>query len=154
MRGFAKMLFLQFLIVAIAINFAEIGQTAEMKLSPEQQKIWELVELYWESAHNGDLEGLMNLLHEKYVYWPEGYNVAFNKSESELLFTKWLTHNRPKMFELNVSAIQIIENVALVHYSFNRKGNWGSESGRRTSTWMKNNGEWKCIGAMSAKLGP
>jgi len=154
MRGFAKMLFLQFLIVAIAINFAEIGQTAEMKLSPEQQKIWELVELYWESAHNGDLEGLMNLLHEKYVYWPEGYTVTFNKSEREFMFTKWLTHNRPKMYELSARAIQIIKNVAMVHYSVNTKGNWGSDSGRRTSVWMKNNGEWKLIGGMSAKLMP
>ena len=154
MKKLVKMLFLQFFILAIAINFAATGQAAEMKLSQEQQKIWGLVESYWESAQNGDLESLMNLLHEKYVYWPEGYTVTFNKSEMEFLFTKWLTHNRPKMYELSVSAIQIIENVALVHYSFNRKGNWGSESGRRTSAWMKNNGEWKCIGAMSAKLGP
>ena len=58
------------------------------------------------------------------------------------------------MYKLIVSAIQIIENVALVHYSFNRKGNWGSDSRRRTSVWMKNNGEWKLIGGMSAKLMP
>ena len=154
MKKLVKILFLPFFIVAIAFYFAATGQAAEMKLSQEQQKIWGLVQSYWESAQNGDLESLMNLLHEKYVYWPEGYTVTFNKSEMEFLFTKWLTHNRPKMYELSMSAIQIIKNVAIVHYSFNRKGNWGSESGRRTSTWMKNNGEWKCIGAMSAKLGP
>jgi hypothetical protein len=51
------------LIVTIAINFAAIGQAAEMKLSPEQQKIWGLIESYWESAQNGDLESLMNSLH-------------------------------------------------------------------------------------------
>ena len=154
MKKLVKMFFIQFFILAIAINFAATGQATEMKLSPEQQKIWGLVESYWESAQSGDLESLMNLLHEKYVYWPEGYTDAYNKSEMELLFTKWLAHNRPKMYELRVSAIQIIENVALVHYSFNRKGNWGSESGRRTSAWMKNNGEWKCIGGMGAKLLP
>ena len=135
-------------------SFAATGQAAEMELSQEQQKIWGLVESFWESAQSGDLENLMNLLHEKYVYWPEGYTDAYNKSEMEFLFTKWLAHNRPKMYELRVSAIQIIENVALVHYSFNRKGNWGSESGRRTSAWMENNGKWECIGGMSAKLLP
>ena len=98
MEKLVKILFLPLFIVAIAFNFAATAQAVEMKLSQEQQKIWGLVESYWESAQNGDLESLMNLLHEKYVYWPEGYNVAFNKSESELLFTKWLTHNRPKMY--------------------------------------------------------
>ena len=96
----------------------------------------------------------MNLIHEKYVYWPEGYTVTYNKSEIEFLFTKWLTHNRPKSYELSVRAIQIIKNVAMVHYSVNTKGNWGSDSRRRTSVWIKNNGEWKLIGGMSAKLMP
>ena len=142
------------LIVTIAINFATIGQAAEMKLSPEQQKIWGLIESYWESAQNGDLESLMNSLHEKYVFWPQGYTVPYNKSEIEFLFGKWLTHNRPKLYELNPRSIQLIKNVAIVHYSVNTKGNWGPDSGRRTSFWMKNNGEWKLVGGMSAKLMP
>jgi hypothetical protein len=154
MLRFSNTIYIPWLIVAIAINFAAIGQAAEMKLSQEQQEIWGLVESFWESAHDGDLEDLMNLLHEKYVYWPEGYTVTYNKSEMEFLFTKWLTHNRPKSYELSVRAIQIIKNVAMVHYFVNAKGNWGSESKRRTSVWMKNNGEWKLIGGMSAKLMP
>ncbi len=154
MERVANTIYIQCLIVAMAINFSAIGQAAEMKLSQDQQEIWGLVESYWESAHNGDLEGLMNLLHEKYVCWPEGYTVTYNKSETEFLFTKWLTHNRPKSYELSVRAIQIIKNVAMVHYSVNTKGNWGSESRRRNSVWMKNNGEWKLIGGMSAKLMP
>jgi hypothetical protein len=40
------------------------------------------------------------------------------------------------------------------HYSYNTKGNWGPGSGRTTSVWMKNNGEWKLIGGMNAKLLP
>jgi ketosteroid isomerase-like protein len=150
----ANTIYIQCLIVAMAINFSSVGQAAEMKLSQNQQEIWGLVESYWESAHNGDLEGLMNLLHEKYVYWSEGYTVTYNKFEIEFLFTKWLTHNRPKSYELRVRAIQIIKDVAMVHYSVNTKGNWGSDSRRRTSVWMKNNGEWKLIGGMSAKLMP
>jgi hypothetical protein len=42
----------------------------------------------------------------------------------------------------------------MVHYSVNTKGNWGSDSMRRISVLMKNNGEWKLIGGMSAKLMP
>ena len=97
----------------------------------------------------------MNSLHEKYVFWPHGYTVPYNKSEIEFLFGKWLTHNRPKLYELNPRAIQLIKNVAIVHYSVNTKGNWGPDSERRTSFWMKNNnGEWKLVGGMSAKLMP
>ena len=154
MLRFANTIYIPCLIAMVVMNFSSIGQAAEMKLSQEQQEIWGLVESFWESAHDGDLEGLMNLLHEKYVSWPEGYTVTYNKSEIEFLFTKWLTHNRPKSYELSVRAIQIIKDVAMVHYSVNTKGNWGSESRRRTSVWMKNNGEWKLIGGMSAKLMP
>ena len=68
MERVANTIYIPWLIVAIAINFSSIGQAAEIKLSQEQQEIWGLVESYWESAQNGDLEGLMNLLHEKYVY--------------------------------------------------------------------------------------
>ena len=104
----ANTIYIPCLIVTIAINFAAIGQAAEMKLSPEELKIWGLVESYWESAQNGDLEGLMNLLDENYVFWPKGYTVTFNKSATEFRFTKWLTHNRPKFYELSLRAIQLI----------------------------------------------
>ena len=154
MLRFANTIYIPCFIVTVVMNFVAIGQAAEMKLSQEQQEIWGLVESFWESAHDGDLEGLMNLLNEKYVYWPEGYTVTYNKSEMEFLFTKWLTHNRPKSYELSVRAIQIIKDVAMVHYSVNTKGNWGSDSRRRISVLMKNNGEWKLIGGMSAKLMP
>ena len=70
------------------------------------------------------------------------------------MLTKWLTHNRPKLYELSPRAIQLIKNVAIVHYSYNTKGNWGSGSGRKISVWMKNNGEWKLIGGMAADLYP
>jgi len=140
------------LIIVVAIIFSTIGQAASIKLSPEQQKIWRLVELYWESAQNGDLESLMNLLHDKFVFWPQGYAVPYNKSEIKFLFGKWLTHNRPKMYELNPLAIQIIKNVAIVHYSYNTRGNWGPGNGRSTSVWMQNNEEWKLIGGMNGDL--
>ena len=73
----ANTIYIPCLVVTIAINFAAIGQAAEMKLSPEQLKIWGLVESYWESAQNGDLEGLMNLLDEKYVFWPKRVYIYF-----------------------------------------------------------------------------
>ena len=92
MKRLAQILFLQFCILTITLNFAAFGQTAEMKLSPEQQKIWGLVESFWETAQNGDLEGLMNLLHEKYIYWPKGYTVTFNKSEIEEILTFSIPH--------------------------------------------------------------
>ena len=152
MKRVANVIHIPWLIIAIAINISAIGQAAEIKISPEQQKIWRLVESYWESAQNGDMVSLMNLLHEKYVFWPQGYTVPYNKSEIEFLFTKWLTHNRPKSYELNPHAIQIIKSIAIVHYSYNTKGNWGPGSGRSTVIWMKSNGEWKLIGGMNGNL--
>jgi ketosteroid isomerase-like protein len=125
-----------------------------MKLSPEQQKIWGLVESFWETAQNGDLEGLMNLLHEKYVFWPKGYTVTFNKSERKFLFNKWLAHLPPSSYELSLRSIQVFKNFAIVHYSFILKGTWGSDTQRRTAVWMKNNGEWKLVGGMGADLYP
>ena len=154
MERAANTIYIPCLIVTIVMNFVATGQAAEMKLSQEQQGIWGLVESFLESAHDGDLEGLMNSLHEKYVYWPKGYKVTFDKFEIEFLFTKWLTHNRPKSYELKVRAIQIIKDFAVVHYSVNTEGSWGSESRRRISVLMKKNGEWKLIGGMSAKLMP
>lgn len=154
MMRLANTIYIPCLIIPIVINFAAIGQAAEMKLSPEQQKIWGIVESYWESAQNGDLEGLMNLLHEKYVFLPKGYTVTFNKSEREFMFTKWLAHFPPSSYELSLISIQLFKNFAIVYNSYNYKGTWGSDSGRTTSIWMKNNGEWKLVGGMGAELYP
>lgn len=43
MKRVANAIYIPCLIIAISINFAAIGQAAEIKLSPEQQKIWRLV---------------------------------------------------------------------------------------------------------------
>jgi hypothetical protein len=141
-------------ILTISINFAATVQAAEMKLSPEQQKSWGFVELYWETAQAGDLEGLMNLIHDKYVFWPKGYTVTFNKSEREFLLTKWLAHFPPNSYELSLRSIQFFENFAIVYYSYNSEGSWGSDTQRRTTVWMKDNGKWKMVGGMGAELNP
>ena len=154
MKRIANTIYMPCLIIAIFINFTATGKTAEIKLSPEQQKIWELVELYWETAQNGDLEGLMNLLHEKYVYWPNGQTVTYNKSEVEFLFTKWLAFFPPKSYELNIRSIQTFKDFAIVHYSVISKGNFGSDTQRRTTVWIKDNGRWKLAGGMGAELNP
>jgi len=154
MKRLAQILFLQFCILTITLNFAAFGQAAEMKLSPEQQKIWGLVESFWETVQNGDLEGLMNLLHEKYVFWPKGYTVTSNKSEIEFLLTKWLAHFPPSSYELSLRSIQVFKNFAIVHYSSISNGTWGSDTQRRTTVWMKDIGEWKLVGGMGAELNP
>ena len=77
MERVANTFYIQCLIVAMAINFSATGQAAEMKLSQEQQGIWGLVESFLESAHDGDLEGLMNLLHPKlsgFQFWTENHH--------------------------------------------------------------------------------
>lgn len=154
MKRILYTIYIPLLILAIAINFSAVGQAAEIKLSPEQRKIWGLVELYWETAQAGDLEGLMNLIHDKYVFWPKGYTVTFNKSEREFLFTKWLAHFPLNSYELSLRSIQFFENFAIVYYSYNSEGSWGSDTQRRTNVWMKDNGKWKLIGGMGAELNP
>lgn len=96
----------------------------------------------------------MKLLHEKYIYWPKGYTFIFNKSEIEFLFTKWLAHFPPNSYELSLRSIQFFENFAIVHYSYNSKGTWGSDTQRSTIVWMKDNREWKLVGGMGAELDP
>ena len=154
MNKVSNTIYLPWLIVTLIINFSAIGQAAEMKLSPEQRKIWGLVESYWETAQNGDLQGLMKLLHEKYTSWPKGYTVTFNKSDIEFLLTKWLAHFPPISYELSLKSIQLFKNFAIVHYSSISRGNWGSDTQRRTTIWMKDNGEWKLAGGMGAELNP
>ncbi len=154
MKRIANSIYIPWLIIAISINFAAIGQAAEMKLTPEQKEIWGLVESFWETAQNGDLEGLMNLLHEKYIYWPKGYTVTFNKSEIEFMFNKWLSQVPPTSYELTLRSIQFFENFAIAYYSVNQKGFWGSDTQRKTTVWMKENGKWKLVGGIGAELKP
>ena len=154
MKRVANTIYIPWLIVAIAINFSAIGQAAEMKFSPEQRKIWGLVESYWETAQNGDLEGLMNLLHDKFIYWPKGYTFTYNKSEIEFLYTKWLAHFPPNSYELSLKSIQFFENFAIAYYSVNQKGFWGSDTQKKTTVWMKENGKWKLVGGIGGELKP
>jgi ketosteroid isomerase-like protein len=143
---------LTLLLMSASLVFAQ--QTGK-----DEAQIWALEKSYWEDVKANDLEKYRALWHEKFVGWPSFSEAPRHKDH----IADWITDNTSKgltlaSYDLEELAIQIIGDVAVVHYRVHM--NWSGdtaagtkpEATRITHTWIRHNGTWQIFGGMSAPV--
>ena len=137
------------LLLAPSLEFA---QTA----GKDEAQIWALEKSYWEDVKANDLGKYRALWHDKFVGWPSFSDEPKHKDH----IADWITANTSKglsleSYDLEELAIQIIGDVAVVHYRV--RMNWSgdkakAEATRITHTWIRHDGKWQIFGGMSAPV--
>lgn len=128
-------------------------------ISKDEAQIWALEKSYWDDVKANDLEKYKALWHDKFVGWPSFSDAPKHKDH----IADWITANSEKglslqSYDLEELAIQIIGDVAVVHYrvhmNWSAKNSEGSppETTRITHTWIRHNGTWQIFGGMSAPV--
>ena len=146
--NFKKMMRLILLLGTLIILHA--GSLFGADWSKDQQQIWKMEEKYWHYLKSADIEGYKNLLHEDALPWPGGSYLPTNKAQTIAYIERWFGYDRLKSYNIEPHAIHVIDNVAVVCYSYKLKGDRNSDSGRITHTWLRQKGVWKMIGGMNA----
>ncbi len=119
-----------------------------------KRKLCDLEQTYWKNLTQGNIEGMRELWHERFVGWPAHSDnpVTYDQASESLrrLFEDQMVTScvlRPCAFELH-------GEIAIVHYRvdarISRQGKQEDSSIRMTHTWLCEEGEWRIIGGMSA----
>ncbi len=129
-------------------------------LNDEQKHIWAIEKAYWDALKSENIAKFLNFYHKDFIGWSDAPKPA-NKDgvrDSSLYMVKKMGM-KLCVYNLNLFAIQFIENVAVVHYSSNSV--WKNENGESigidkwtkiTHIWMKAEDGYQIIGGAAAPL--
>lgn len=106
-------------------------------------------ELSWWSLEQGDLDGYLKTRSEDYIGWP-----TWTKGPVTKAFIKNnmnMQHTTVSSYNLEPLAVKIFGNVAIAMFVYHMEDGLGNiHRVGVTHTWMKQGGEWKIIGSMTA----
>ena len=126
----------------------------------DEAQIWTLEKSYWEDVKANDLEKYRALWHDQFAGWPSFSDAPMHKDH----IADWMTANTSKgltleSYNLEELAIQVLGDVAVVHYRVRMTWSGDKQSGkaeavRITHTWIRHDGVWQIFGGMSAPVNP
>ena len=126
------------------------------QMTRDQKTIWGLEQAYWQYCKEMNLEKYRSLWHPSVLGWPKTNSAPVGKDH----ISDWLTEPAKqgvtiKPYDLERLAINVTDNVAVVHYRvkyswIDKEGKETPGSSRITHTWLRSRGGWQIIGGMSA----
>lgn len=132
-------------VFIVVSSFQAFGE----EWTAEQKEVWEMVELFWEIAKQGDTKSLMANYYtmDSYEWWASE-EIPLGKKEAKPKLQQWFSYAKPDSYELHPKNIHIVGDVAIVFYSHSWKGSNIVESARQIDTYVRNENKWKFMGGM------
>jgi ketosteroid isomerase-like protein len=128
-----------------------------LEWSAAEKEIWTLEARYMAFFKDGDLDGVASFYHQDFLGWPSHSIAPVNRSEGRVSVEHLLQTLEVTDLEFHPRAIHIEGEIALAHYNvvltIIADGGAPEEMPfRLTHTWIKENGSWKILGGMSARV--
>jgi ketosteroid isomerase-like protein len=148
-------------LFALLIGVGLSAAAGAVGLSPEEQAVWQMEEVYWKDVQAGDVEHYLTLWHDRFVGWPCFSAEPSDKSR----IGNWVQEIRDGhlkfTYELKPLAVRVFDDVAVVQYAavYSTQYPDGTTSGagiwrKFTHTWKKTDGRWQIITGMCAAQEP
>jgi len=130
-----------------------------LKVSPEQQQVWNREKTYWQSVKAQDRDGYIALRDDDFVGWPYRFADPVRKDQIRSDPFGMLQGRKLQSVQLEPKAVQLFKDVAIVHYRVTMlyqlsDGKVETQVARITHTWRRSSGVWLIIGGMSALAQP
>jgi hypothetical protein len=144
------------LLLFLFIGFATTNAFTQ-EWTKAQKEVWQVVEDSWMKFKTGDVEGSTAYLHEKYQGWSKNSPLPIMKDGVK----KWLSEYKNRMqieyYELNPARIVVIENAAVVDYTFyyeliythGDKKEQQEWYGKNAEFYVKEGGKWLLLGDLT-----
>lgn len=123
--------------------------SSKIKWTEEKKIVWKTVKEYTRKIMTGEIEGFLKYFHKNYSSWNYFEELPVNKSDiqAELQYLPKLKINS---YKLKPVSVQIINEVAIVHYYYsaefkNSEGIKKIKSGRYTDILLKDLETWMLI---------
>ncbi len=149
------------LILSLLASVPLVSSVVAAELTPEQQAIWQLEEVYWRAVQAGDVDTYLTLWHPDFVGWP---CFAWEPSDKTRIgeWVKDIRDNHWKFtYQLKPYSVRLYGDVATVLYAAEYSYDYGdgTKSGvgiwrKFTHTWKQTDGHWQIITGMCAAQEP
>jgi len=137
------------------------GSAIAADFSAEQKAVWQMEEDYWRIVASGDPDGYMALFHENFIGWPCTSETPKGTANSSAWVKEIRDNNWTLDYELRPEAVELFEDVAVIHYAAEYVFDYGDGTRKGdgdwrkfTHTWKKYGDNWLLIGGMCADQKP
>lgn len=139
--------------VASAVPAAEAANGNREGLAVSDE-IWALEEAYFTRLYQADYDGVLGLVHEKFLGWPSSLAQPIGRSESARFMRQLIPQPTPCKVQVERAGMEVAGAVALTQYTLHVTcaGNDGAartQTSRITHTWVRERDGWKLLGGMS-----
>ncbi len=119
-----------------------------------EEEIWALEKAYFTNLYKADYDGVVALVHGKFLGWPGGLPQPIDGDESARFMRKLVPSPTSCTVTIERAGIRTLGDVALTQYTLHvncpdTTGTAKSQSSRITHTWVKDGARWKLLGGMS-----
>ncbi|MBD3873085.1 MAG: nuclear transport factor 2 family protein [Acidobacteria bacterium] len=133
------------------------AQVIDSEWSEAEQEIWALEERYMTAFKDGDVAGLKAFLHADFLGWPSHSSEPLAKAPALASVPALQESLAIRTVEVRPRAIHLRGEFALVHYLVvleieEEDGGMAATSYRITHTWVEEDGRWRILGGMSARV--
>lgn len=144
------------IIIAASILFSTSGicspgSDQQSRRSVVEEEIWALEEGYFTNLYKANYDGVLALVHSRFLGWPGAMSQPIDKEESARFMRQLISKPITCAIRIERGGIRFSGEAALtqytLHVSFTETGK--TQSSRITHTWIKESGRWKLLGGMS-----
>ena len=118
------------------------------------EEIWALEEAYFGNLYKADYDGVLALVHKRFLGWPSAVPQPIDQEASARFMKQLISKPTSCKVKIERAGIQVLGAVALTQYTLHVtcaavEDASRTQSSRITHTWVKERGSWKLLGGMS-----
>ena len=148
---------LSILAFVFGVWLLPLATAAEKRENIMEEEIWKLEATYFANLYGANYEGVLALVHSRFLGWPDNLPSPINKEGSAQFMKNLIPEPEPCTIRIERAGLQILGHTALTQYILhvNRpqaSGTATTRSSRITHTWIMQDGQWKLLGGMSLEI--
>ena len=119
-----------------------------------EETIWALEVAYFTNLYKADYDGVLAVVHKRFLGWPGGLPNPIDGEESARFMRQLVPGPTSCTLDFDRAGIRVQKDVALTQYVLHvhcndSGGSPKTQSSRITHTWVKEDSRWKLLGGMS-----
>ena len=147
-----------FVFMALVFGFFSPGLAMKSQNSMEDE-IWKLEEAYFSHLYRADYEGVLALVHQQFLGWPDNLSNPIDRNESARFMKRLIPQPTACTVRIERYGFQQSGDTVLTQYILHvdcpeTSGGIQTRSSRITHTWVQLKGQWKLLGGMSFDIRP
>lgn len=122
-----------------------------------EEQIWKLEEAYFANLYNADHQGVLALVHSKFLGWPDVAAKPLDRQGSADFMKQGFSKPSSCLLKFQREGIRVTDNVALTQYIIHTSCSDASgvvkkQSSRITHAWTREDQGWRLLGGMSMTI--